>query len=502
MTSRAARGISHILLGSTVQTLLRLVVIGVLARHLTPADFGVVAAAMFVLAVVDLEGALGVAPALIQRDELEPRHLETGQSLALIVAALLGSAIYLASGLVADLLSTPQSARAIEMLSLVVVLRTATSVSEAMLYRQLEFYKIAVMQVASYFFGYVVVGVGLALLGFGYWSLIYAEVARALALGLLNIWQSPPPPRLGFDRQIVRELLGFGLNLSASKMIRQLIVSIDQAVVARLFGPAELGFYVRAQGATSRPINSLGGALEAVLFPMVATIQHDTERVRAVFARGMGIYYYILIPVVGTSAILAHELIHVMLGPGWDKAATLMQLMSAGFFFRTANRLCGTILKSRGRTTWMLLLTFSQGALVAIAVVLGTFSGVEGFAIAMSGAQILHHFISIALVNSDLQNDTRRTARVLGGAIPIAILPLCIGTVVHATLSTLGAFWALNFVISGTAVAATWFASLALTPLWMLGPDGADALQAVSKMIPKKLPLGRQLRTLIARTPA
>ncbi len=501
MTTRAARGISHILLGSTVQTLLRLVVIGVLARHLTPADFGVVAAAMFVLSVVDLEGALGIAPALIQHNKLEPRHIETGQSLALIVAVLLSGLLYLSSGLIADLLSTPQSVGAIKMLSLVVLLRTATSVSEAMLFRQLAFYKIAAMQVASYFFGYVTVGIGLALLGFGYWSLIYAEVARALALGLLNIWQSPPSPRLGFDRQIARELLGFGLNLSASKMIRQIIVSIDQAVVARLFGPTALGFYVRAQGATSRPINSLGGAIETVLFPMMASIQHDTRRVKAVFARGMSVYFVFVAPMAAASAILSSELIYILLGPGWDEAAVLMQLLSAGFFFRTANRLCATMLKARGRASWLLLLQIEHAIIVSAGILAGAQFGVRGVAVGMSAAQFLHYLAGIILVLWDTKGGWKPLFRALLGVAPISVGPVLLGLIGHATLVALGVPWLATFVITCAIVTLSWLTFILLIPMETLGEHGPWLLQSLSKFVPSRLPKSAILRAWIARSP-
>jgi len=501
MTTRAARGISHILLGSTVQTLLRLVVVGILARHLTPSDFGIVAAATIILSVVDLEGALGVAPALIQRRELEPRHIETGQSLALIVAVLLSGLLYLTSGFIADLLSTPQSDSAIKMLSLVVLLRTATSVSEAMLYRQLAFYRIAATQVVSYFFGYAMVGVGLALLGFGYWSLIYAEVARAFAVGLLNLWLSPPSPRLGFDGRTARELLGFGLSLSAAKVMRQMIVSIDQAVVTRFFGPTQLGFYVRAQGATSRPINSLGGAIESVLFPMMASIQHDTERVKAVFARGMSIYFVFVAPVAATSAVLSSELIYILLGPGWNEAAVLMQLLTAGFFCRTANRLCATMLKARGRAFWLLLLQIEHVVIVSTCILAGAQFGVRGIAVGMSASQFLHLLSGIILVLWETKGGWRPLCRTLVGTAPIAIGPVLLGLAGHAALVALGAPWFVAFTLTCTMVVLSWVTTIMLIPVETLGEHGPWLLQSLSKFVPSRLPKSAILRAWIARSP-
>ncbi|KAB7741108.1 oligosaccharide flippase family protein [Parvibaculum sedimenti] len=501
MTLRATRGISQILLGSTVQTLLRFGVIGILARHLTPADFGVVAAAMIIVSIVDLEGALGVAPALIQRKELEPRHIETGQSLALAVAALLGGSLYLASDFVADLLSIPQSASALHVLCLVVFLRTAVSVPEAMIYRTLQFRKLAATQVASYCIGYAIVGVGLAMMSFGYWSLVYAEVAQALALSLLYVWQSRPSPRLGFDRLTARELLGFGLSLSAAKVMRQVIFSIDQAVVARLFGPTQLGLYVRAQSTTFRPINALGGALESVIFPMMSTIQHDTERVNTVFARGMSAYFAFISPVVATSAILSNEIIYILLGSGWTEAALLMQLLAAGFFCRTANRLCATILKARGRALWLLLLQIEHVVIVSTCILAGAQFGVRGVAVGMSASQFLHLLSGIILVLWETKGGWRPLCRTLLGTAPIAVGPVLLGLAGHVALVALGAPWFVAFTLTCAIVILSWLTTIMLIPVQTLGEHGPWLLQSLSKFVPSRLPKSAILRAWIARSP-
>jgi len=500
MTSRAAGGVSYILLGSTVQTLLRFVVIGVLARHLSPADFGIVAAAMIVVSVIDLEGALGIAPALIQRKELEPRHLETGQLLALLVAIVLAGGLYLAAGTISRLLSITQSAEALRVLCLVVLLRTAVSVSEALLYRKLLFRRIAAVQVISYFTGYALIGVGLALVGFGYWSLVYAEVAQAVVLCILYVWQSPPPTRLGLDRAAARELLGFGISISAAKLLRQMIFAFDQAVVARLFGAAPLGFYVRAQGTTFRPINALGGAIESVLFPMMATIQNDTDRVRTIFVRGMAIYCAFVLPVVASSAVLSYELIYILLGRGWDEAALLMQLLAAGFFFRTANRLCATILKSRGKAAWLLLLQIEHALVVGVGVLVGARFGIEGVAIGASVAQLVHFLSGLVLVFWNIGGGWRRLGRALAGTVPVSAGPVLLGAACHAALISAGAPWALTFGLSGALIGFAWTAMIFFIPLQVLGDEGRWLLQALSSFVPRALPMSAGIRKRIARS--
>ncbi|MDD4616800.1 MAG: lipopolysaccharide biosynthesis protein [Alphaproteobacteria bacterium] len=501
MTEQAARGVTHIVLGSTIQTLLRLIVVGILARHLTPAEFGIVSAALIVVSVIDLEGALGIAPALIQRKDLEPRHIETGQFLALVLAACFSGGIYFAAKPLSEALSIEQSFHALRALCLVIFFRTAVSVPEALLYRKMQFRKIAGAQVASYFIGYALVGVSLALSGLGYWSLVVAEIAQSLILSLIYISHNPLA-RPAYDRKAAKDLLGFGLGISAAKLVRQMTFSIDQTVIARLFGAVELGFYTRAQGATFRPINTLGSAIESVLFPMLAPVQRDTERIRGIFIRGMGVYFSIIAPIAASSAILSSEIVRLLLGPGWEKAAVLMRLLSTGLFFRTANRLCATMIKTRDRSGWMFLLQIEFALIVGLCVTFGSKYAVEGVALAISASFFIHFLCSVFLVFIDLGGGWQRLARLLWGAAPISIFPAFAGALAHSALVAANYDWRETLIFTALVICSLWAMMILFIPLRTLGPDGEWLLRSFSKFIPRSAPMSVLLRRRIARSEA
>lgn len=498
--NQAANGISYLFAGSTAQTLFRLVVIGVMARYLTPTDFGIVAAAMIVVSVLDLEGALGIAPALIQRKTLEPRHLETGFALCLLLSPLMAGTLYLTSPVIADLLSIPQSVDALRVLSAILFLRTIASSSEAQLYRGMHFAKITLTQLASFVLGYGVIGLTLALSGFGYWALVYAELAQAVICACAFTYYAPPPKKLGWDGSAAAELFRFGMTLSGAKLVRQVIFSVDQAIVARFFGAASLGFYTRATGTTFRPINALGSAIESVLFPMISAVQDDRERVRGVFIRGLAIYAIFVAPVVLSTAILAYEIVMVMLGPGWEQTAYLIQLLAVGFFFRTANRLCATVLKSRGRAFWLLLLQIEHGIIVVLCLIVGMQYGLAGIAIGASVAQFIHFVVTVGLVLLDLGGGgVSRLARTLLGATPIALIPIALGAGIHHALTPQSLHWTLVALATGCVIVSTWLALVIAIPTRVLGADGAWIFQTLASLIPSKLPASQSLKRRVGR---
>lgn len=497
--NQAAHGISYLLAGSTAQMLFRLVVIGVLARHLTPTDFGIVAAAMIVVSVLDLEGSLGIAPALIQRKELEPRHLETSLTICLFLSPGITWLLYLASPIIADWLSIPKSVDALRVLSAVLFFRTVGSISEALLYRKMQFSTITATRFVSFVLGYGVFGVALALFDFGYWSLVYAEIIQAIICAGAFIWCAPLPRKLGWDTPAAKELFGFGISLSGAKLIRQIIFSIDQMLVARYFGAAALGFYTRANGTTFRPINALGSAIESVLFPMLSAVQDDIYRVRGVFVRGLALYAIFVAPVVATTAILAYEIVQVMLGPGWEESAYLIQLLAVGFFVRTANRLCATILKSRGKAFWLLVLQIEHGIVVITCLVIGMQYGLAGIAIGASVAQVIHFAVTIGLVLLNLGGGVARLGRTILGAAPIAVGPIVLGAIVHHGLTLEGVHWIIVGAVTGFVIGAAWLFAIIAMPAHILGADGTWIFQSLASLVPSKIPAGRTLKRWIGR---
>ena len=497
---RAAHGVAAIFSGMTAQTIIRMVVIAILARYLSPADFGVVAAAMILINIVNIQGAFGVGNALIQIKDIEAKHVETALSLSVGWAVCLTALIYVGADAIAAFLSVPESADVLRWLSLGVFLRMISETPRAMLNRELRFRTIAVINLLSYILGYACVGVTMALSGHGYWALVAADITTAGAAGLLCTLASRMPWRFSMHQGSARRLLRFGGHVTGASLLRQVAYHFDQFIIARSFGPAELGFYSRGQNTAFRPINALGLSIESVLYPLITPLQNDAQRLQGVFVRGFTIYAIFVLPIVGLVAILADEVILLLLGEGWERAALFVQLLALGMLCRTVTRLCGTVMKCRGKTGWIVLLEMEYAIVAGTFILVGSLFGMEGLAVGVSLAMLIHLLIFISMVFVELKGGWERLGRSALGAAPLAIVPLLTAAGAHGMWTSI--FDAPVIVTLGVislVFALSWAAVFLFVPTRVVGSDGVWVYNRISDLVPSRTPFADAIRNRVAR---
>lgn len=482
LSRTASTHITVLLLGGGIQTIIRLTVLGILSRQLSPQDFGIVAAATLALSLIDLEGAIGISPAIIQRKDISEDTISTAQILAAVISISIACILYYASKSISNILGSPNSAEALQFLSISVFLKILSSVSEARLNRESKFRNLTISQNISYLAGYAITGITLAHMGFGYWSLVYAEIVQSLfqSTGLFIL--SPPILKIKFNRQIAIDLMRFGFLISSTKILRQFIFSIDQIVISRLLGASSLAFYTRSQGILGRPINQLGAAIETALFPALSRIQDETNRLKEIFSRGLYGYFTIVLPIIIYIALSADNIIFLILGANWGMASTIMAALAPGIFFRTTNRLCATVLKSRGRVKVLLALQIENLASMSICIFLGLHYGLIGIAIGVSSAQAIHFLSASYLVFKELNGGINNAANSFLHSTPLFLAPTISVYLVNSISEPLSIS---TLIISTITFALTWIATLTLTPRKILGEHGCWLTDLISLKLSK-----------------
>ncbi|MCA9972596.1 MAG: lipopolysaccharide biosynthesis protein, partial [Anaerolineales bacterium] len=337
LIDRALGGMVWMYSGNAVFVILRGIVLVVLARLLTPEEYGLVGAALLFVNFIQLFSQLGVGPALIQRPELDERHLRT----AFTVFTLSG---LLFAGFVA--VTAPLIAQFFQMDGLIPILRVAvlafpiqgfTAVPVALMRRELRFRKLAIINVVAYGAGYGVVGIGMAYLGFGVWSLVGAVIARVSVAGIMLLFQQPYPKQLSFDREPFRDLMHFGGGFTIARLLDYVGSQGDNAMVGRELGAAALGTYGRAFQLITIPSDLFGVVLDEVLFPSMAKLQNDLERLRLAYRSGIALYAIVLLPFSVLTLVLAPEIVRVILGPQWNSVVLPFQILVLGMLFRAGN---------------------------------------------------------------------------------------------------------------------------------------------------------------------
>lgn len=395
LTHRTMAGILWMACSKGAQTGLQMLVLAILARLVTPADFGVVSAALVVIGLSSIVSQLGVGPALVQRPDLQPRHVDTAFTSSLLLGLLLGGAIWGIAGPAASFFRIPEAAPVLRALAWTFPLQGLGIAAEALKKRELCFRWLATLEVVAYAAGFGLVGISLAALGLGVWALVAANVAHALVRSGVLLASHPPRLRHSGDRRSFRELMYFGGGFTLAKLANYAALQGDNLVVARTLGPAALGFYGRAYQLMTAPAHGIGSILDAVLFPAMARVQDDAERLRPAFRRGVALIAILVLPASLGLAIVAPEVVRVVLGPQWGPVVPAFQILAFGMLFRTSYKMSDSVARSTGavyRRAWRQAL---YAALVVGGAWIGQHWGIAGVAAGVLGA-VTANFLCMA----------------------------------------------------------------------------------------------------------
>lgn len=350
LTHHALGGVMWLVSSSGVQSVIRVFVFALLARLLSPEDFGLVAAAATVIGLADLFSQLGVGPALVQLPDLTERHVKTAFSFSVLFGCLIGGLIWGISPFIASFFQMEQEGltSVLQVLSLVFPLHAISMVARNLLTRELKYKRLAGVDVLAYSVGFGVVGTALAWLDFGVWALVWGRLAQAAVEGVILFTLQPHSVRPYVHGRSLKELVHYGGGFTLSRVFNFFALQGDYMVVGRWLGPAALGFYNRAYLLMNMSDKILGNVLNVVLFPAFAKVQGDPQRLAHAYRRGAALSALLFLPISVAAVILAPELIAVILGPGWEAAIVPFQILAAGMVLRMGYKMSGIVVRGTG----------------------------------------------------------------------------------------------------------------------------------------------------------
>ncbi len=323
---KVTRGLMWTLIDTWGSQLLAFVIFAILARLLDPLDFGLVALAAVFVALGQLFVDQGLGDAVIQRASLTRRQLDTAFWATLATGSLLAVAGIVLAPLIATLLGEDRLAPIIQALSLVFVLVALTSIQMGLLRRELDFRGLAIRKLLAIGIGGVV-GIAMALMGYGAWALVGQQLAAA-AISIVALWAVTPwRPGFQFSRADFRSLFSFGINVVASDLLGFLSRNMDNLLIGVFLGPIALGFYAIAYRILDTSQILLVAFARRLIFPTFSRLQHDLDRVRNVYLRVARSSAAVIIPGYVGLALVASEAIVVVFGDKWQPSVAAAALL-------------------------------------------------------------------------------------------------------------------------------------------------------------------------------
>jgi O-antigen/teichoic acid export membrane protein len=367
---------------------MNLVSIVVLARLLTPRDFGLVAMVTTVTGFLVVFRHAGLATPTVQREQITHAQVSNLFWVNLGVSGLCTLILAASAPLVAWFYRDPRLIYITLALSTTFLIGGLRVQHIALLRRQLQFKAIALIDVGSMAVG-VVVGITMALMRFGCWSLVgltlATEIASCVLTGSVSRWR----PQLPSRRSGLRPLLTFGAHQTAASLIFSIARGSDSLLIGRFYGAAALGLYTRGAALVIRPLEQFLIPINAVFLPALSRLQSQPARYRSTFLRLYEAVALITFFFTGLLLALAHPLTLVMLGPKWEQASAIF----AGFtflalYFPLAN-VANWLLTSQGRGKDLFHQTSIAALLTAGSFVAGLPFGPVGVAMSFSISGLL-----------------------------------------------------------------------------------------------------------------
>jgi len=381
--------------------LITLVNIAVLARILGTDDFGLVAAGLAVLALLEAVSEGGVGASVVWRRQDPEKTAAVAMTISLISATLIGGAAFLAAPTIAEVFFDHRSAEIIRALSVCLILSGPSSVFIGILQRDLAFRKRVVPEVLKAITK-TVIGIILALSGFGVWSLVYGHIA-GMVVGVLALWWlSGWRPHLSLDRNAVADILPFGIQMTLVTILSVLSKNADYMLIGHFLDVATLGIYVLAFSLTDQIILGICWAASQALFPAYGAIQADLPALRRSYEDSLTGIAALTFPAAAGLAIVADPLVHVVYGDKWSQVVPVVQVLAIYAMVHSAAFNLGDLFKAVGRP-WVLTWTNVLGLMLApIVAFVSTRWGIVGFAVGltllMAAISLLRLFIADKLV--------------------------------------------------------------------------------------------------------
>lgn len=361
----------------------------IIARLVGPQDFGIVAQAMVYIGIIGLLVDQGFSSALIQRKHVEPGMPGVVVTVNLAVGAALTLLTVAIAPLWASFMRTPELLMVLVVMSPCLFIRSVGVTTRAMLMRSMDFRRIGIADVTSAIAGGVI-GVVVALLGGGYWSVVVQTLATDVIYQLsLIVLGAAQRPNLKFP--LLKEIAGFSARaFAAGVLINSVSRNIDNLLVGRFQGPQALAFYGLAYRLLLMPVQLAGATVGAVLFPAFARISHDRDAMAAEMARATRALAIVSLPVMALIAAAAPQLVAVVFGPAWEPAVPITQVLAiAGAMQAIYQPSTGPFLLGLGRAKLNLRYAWLMTVVSTVGIVAGLPFGPFGVAVGYASASAL-----------------------------------------------------------------------------------------------------------------
>jgi O-antigen/teichoic acid export membrane protein len=458
LKQKTIRGGAARLVGQAARALVRLVSLIALAHLLDPSDFGLVAMVTVITGAFEIFANGGLSAATVQRAEISNEQVSTLFWCNIAIGTVL-ALLCLATAPVLSLFYHDQRTSLIIVALAPAFIVNATGVQHlALLQRDLRYATLATVEVGGEIVS-AVVAIAMALAGFGYWSIVASVIVcpAAITIGawLASGWIPGRPHGIGH----VASMLRFGGTLTLNNLVVFGAYNFEKVLLGRYFGSDALGLYSRAYELVNLPTRVINNSIGGVAFSSLARVQNDPARLKSYFLKGYSLVVAITLPATIACAVFADDLVHVMLGPKWDQAATIFRLLAPTILVFGMINPTAWLLQAAGLQQRSLNIALVMSPLVLCSYIIGLPWGPNGVAMSFSTMMVLWLMPNLYWCTHGTGIAVRELLAAAGRALFSAIIAAVAGLIVQHFAAPIPSAL-LRLALGGTAMLAVYVLSL------------------------------------------
>jgi teichuronic acid exporter len=369
-------------------------VIGIiLARLLSPHEFGLIGIITIFIAVGQAFISGGFGQALIRKKECTQSDYSTVFIFNLVVGVFFYLVLFFSAGSISVFFNEPKLNLLVKVLAIGLIINALSIIQKTILTKRLDFkLQTKISIIASVVSG--IIAITMALLGYGIWSLV-VRILVSFALNSLLLWYwNNWRPLLLFDKRSFNELFSFGSKILLSGLIDTFYQNIYYLVIGKYFSAVELGYYTRADQFQALPSQNLQGVIGRVSYPILATIQHDIPTLKSAYRKLIKSSMLISFVLMMGMAAIAKPMIITLIGEKWLPSVIYLQLLCFVGMFIPLHALNLNMLEIQGRSDLFLRLEIIKKFLAVPVIFVGVFIGIKVMIVGMIVNTLVAYYLN------------------------------------------------------------------------------------------------------------
>ncbi len=402
----------------------------VLARILSPNDYGIISLITIFIALANVFIQSGFNTALIQKKNVKEEDFSSVFYLSIFVATILYIILYLSSPFIANFYKVKALTPVLRVLSITLFFGAFNSIQNAVISKKMEFRKLFISSILSVIISGVV-GIILARMGYGVWSLVIQQIVNQITVTIILWFTVKWRPKLTFSIKRISNLFSYGWKLLVSSLIDTLYMNLRGLVVGKVYTSNMLAFYNRGEQFPQLIVSNINGAIQSVMLPTLSSEQDNKKRVKELVRRSIVTSSFLVFPLMIGLAAVGEPLIKILLTDKWLPSLPFMQIFCLTYALWPIHTSNLQAINALGRSDIFLKLEITKKIVGIIILIISMFYGV--YAIALGGllVGIMSSFIN-AYPNLKLLDYSYKEQ--IKDIMPSLILSIIMGVIVYSIL--------------------------------------------------------------------